>query len=70
MRIQKTSNNMKFLIATLLALAVMLTVFGVSKIFAEPTIYDLVEQEDIGGFVPKVTHTRKKSFSGQNYTNQ
>lgn len=52
MKIKKMSMSTKFLILSLAAIVLTMTLIGVSNIFADPTIFDLVEAKDIGTYKP------------------
>lgn len=48
----KLALSTKFLVFALSAVILLMAVIGVSNIFADPTIFDLVEEQDIGTFKP------------------
>ena len=52
MKIKKISTKMKLFIAAMVMALLSVTAIGVSQIFAEPTINDLVETPEIGTFEP------------------
>ena len=60
MKIKKMSMSTKFLILSLVAIVLTMTLIGVSNIFAEPTIFDLVEAKDIGEFKPSNLYDPEK----------
>ena len=60
MKIKKMSMSTKFLMFSLVAIILTMALIGVSNIFAEPTIFDLVEEKDIGEFKPSNLYDPEK----------